>query len=143
MLPACYRTGEVSILGDLCPGMASFQESLCLEGLRPGRSLSGGGSLSSGVSVQGVSVQGVSVWGVSLTEVPPLCTESQTPMKTLPCRNLVAGGNDIKRKSLAFQCIAHKSATKLRTTSQTEFIFYLAEFLASLPEVDSVNLSPH
>ena len=93
--PASCRR-EVSVQGGFCPGDSlsggSLSGGLCPGGLHPGGLRPGGlcpgGSLSRGVSVQGVSVQ-----GVFLTETPlPLWTESQTHVKTLPCRNFVAGG---------------------------------------------------
>ena len=71
----------VSVQGALCPG------DLCPEG-----------SLSRGASVWRVSVGGLGPGGslsrgVSLTETP-LWTESQTCVKTVPCHNFIAGGNN-------------------------------------------------
>ena len=64
------------------------------------------GGLCLGGLFLGVSVQGVAVWeGLSRGSLPgglcpgdlpdrdPPVTESQTGVKTLPCRNLVVGGN--------------------------------------------------
>ena len=42
-----------------------------------------------------VSVRGISVQGGGLPDRDPLCTESQTVVKTLPCRNFIAGGNKV------------------------------------------------
>ena len=60
-----------------------------------GRFLSRGSLCRGSLSRGGVSVQGVSVQGGSLSGRPPLWTESQTGVNTLPCRNFVAGGNNV------------------------------------------------
>ena len=109
----CEGSLSRGLSGGLCLG------GLCLGGLCLGvsvwGSLSGGslsgGSLSGGVSVQGESLSGwslsagspsrggspsrvVSVQGLPYRDPLPLWTESQTGVKTLPCRNFVADGNN-------------------------------------------------
>ena len=59
--------------GGVCPG------GVCLGGVYPG------------VSVQGV---GVSAQGDGVCHTP-LWTESQMPVKTLPCRNVDVDGNKV------------------------------------------------
>ena len=78
----------------------------------------------------------VTAWGVFLTETPldrdspctetpwqkpPLWTESQTGVKTLPCRNFVAGGNNAKIYSA------------LISSSNKNFRFQLEYFLPGVP----------
>ena len=70
----------VSVLG-ICP-----EEEVSVQG----GSLSRGDLCPGGISVQGISVRGVLPDRNSLT---PMSTESQTRVKTLLCRNFVAGGN--------------------------------------------------
>ena len=53
-----------------------------------------------GMSAWGLSTQGVSAQGECLLHTPPLWTESQMPMKTLPCNNYVADGNNWKIKGI-------------------------------------------
>ena len=74
---------------------------VCLEGQCMLRGVSARRCLPKGVSAQGVSSQGVSAQGggvsargVAPRHPNPLWTEWQTPVKTLPCRNYVADGNN-------------------------------------------------
>ena len=80
---------------------SSRMHTVCCSGCLLGVCLSGGclprGVFAQGVSAQGVCLpRGVSVWGClsreCLADTPQI--ESQTGVKTLPCRNYVADGND-------------------------------------------------
>ena len=79
----------------------SQQECIPVRCVPPACYCMGGGSLSRGVSAQGVAVweglsRGSLPGGLCPGDLPdrdPPVTESQTGVKTLPCRNLVVGGN--------------------------------------------------
>ena len=63
----------------------------------PGGACSGGCLLLGGISALGGGVcSGGGIPTCTEADTPPLLTESQTPVKTLPCPNFVAGGNNIK-----------------------------------------------
>ena len=71
------KLGWGCLPGCVCPGGVSGQ-GVCTQG---------------GVCPGGVCLAGVSAGGVCLGGPTHLWTESQTPVKTLPCRNYVADGN--------------------------------------------------
>ena len=89
--------------GSVCSGGCLLRGCL-LQGVSAG--ICSGGVCSRGMSASkgGVCIQGVGgvcIWGVgggipACTEADPLLTESQMPVKTLPCPNFVAGGKDDK-----------------------------------------------
>ena len=98
----------VSALGGICLG------GVCSGGLSaPGGCLLQGGCLLRGVSAPegcllpwGVCSRGMVVFQHALRQTPPLWTESQTPVKTLPWPNFVAAGNydfmNVKKRALLF-----------------------------------------
>ena len=70
--------------------------------VRQGGAWSGGGCLLPGGSAPGgawsgeMPAPGAGVASQHALRQTPLLTESQTPVKTLPCPNFVAGGNKVK-----------------------------------------------
>ena len=89
--------GGVCLLGGGCgPGGVSASGGvLVLGGLVPGRGVWSWGAvcLPGGSACGGVCLLGGSPCrGVYLPQTPPLLTESQTPVKTLPWPNFVAAG---------------------------------------------------
>ena len=103
----CLLRGECAPEGCLLGGICS-QGGLLPGGLLQGVSAPGGGVSAPGGGVcsqggVGVSAGGLSAMGVSapgggvsqhvLRQTPPLLTESQTPVKTLPWPNFVAASN--------------------------------------------------
>ena len=80
----CLLPGGVSTPGGVCSRGGLLRGGVCSQGggLLQGGLLQGGGGLLRG----GVSQD-------ALRQRPPLWTESQTPVKTLPWPNFVAAGN--------------------------------------------------
>ena len=87
--------GACSVQGVCLPGRC-LPGGVCLGGVCPWGCLRGGGS------AWGHLLRGCVCPGVSAT--PPR-TESQTPVKTQPCRNYVADGNNNDNYILVVLCL--------------------------------------
>ena len=93
-IPACTGQGCV-----LCIPAYTGQEDVCLGVSAWGWAVSAWGCLPGGVCLRGIFLGGVSQWGClpgGVCHTPP-CGQNDrrmTHMKTLPCRNYVADGND-------------------------------------------------
>ena len=85
------------LLGGVCSWGVSAPGGCLLSGVSAPRGSARGGGVCLLPGGGGVCSGGVCSWGgiPACSEAdPPLLTESQTPVKTLPCPNFVAGGNE-------------------------------------------------